>query len=155
MTSILCKLLAVLLCCLMLGSLAGCERETDPNEAIARANATNIQRLTNLYLAFQMKHDWLGPKNEKDFKSFLSSFSPNKLQRIGVAPGTTEELFVSDRDGAPFKIRFSVQGSAMGCSEPVVFESEGIGGKRMIGFLNMTHREVDEAEYEQLWLGQS
>ena len=41
----------------------------------------------------------------------------------------------------------------MGCSEPVIFEAEGADGKRMVGFLNMEQREVDEAEYNDLWAG--
>ena len=41
----------------------------------------------------------------------------------------------------------------MGSSEPVIFEAVGVDAKRMVGFLNMEQREVDEAEYRSLWSG--
>lgn len=138
---------------LLVSGLVGCAREIDTNEAIARANDSNLKRLSNLYLAYQMKHNWNGPKNEKVFKDFLNSFNPEKLQRIGVDPGAIDGLFVSTRDGEPFKIRYSVKGSAMGSSEPVVFETTGVEGVRMVGSLDMVAREVDDAEYDQLWAG--
>ncbi len=140
-------------CSLLLSSLAGCMSEIDTSEAIARANDSNLKRLSNLYLAYQMKHNWKGPKNENKFKEFISSVKPEKLQRIGIDPSSIDALFVSSRDNEPFKIRFSVKGSAMGSSEPVVFESTGVDGTRMVGFLNMETREVDGAEYDQLWAG--
>ncbi len=139
---------------LLLVVLAGCTREIDVNEAIAKVNETNIQRLANLYFAFQMKHDWQGPADEAEFKAFLRSYNPQKLTRIGIDPNAIDELFNSERDGKPFKIRFSVVGSAMGSSEPVIFESVGVDGKRMVGFLDMVQREVDDAEYEDLWAGE-
>ena len=137
----------------MIGVFAGCVRRIDPNEAIARVNEINIQRLANLYFTYQMKNEWKGPADEAEFKEFLSSYNPKKLSRIGIDPNAIDELFVNERDGQPFKIRYSVAGSAMGSSEPVIFESVGVRGKRMVGFLNMMQREVDEAEYNDLWTG--
>ena len=121
--------------------------------AIASVNETNVQRLANLYFAYQMKHDWKGPADEAEFKSFITAFNPQKLARIGVDPQATDELFVSQRDGQPFQFRFGVRGSAIGCSEPVVFESAGVDGKFMVGFLNMEQREVDQDEYSALLAG--
>ena len=138
-------------CSLLLASFVGCVGE------IARANDSNIKRLSNLYLAYQMKHNWNGPKNEEKFKEFIRSVKPEKLQRIGIDPGAIDDLFVSSRDNEPFKIRFSVKGSAMGSAmgsaEPGVFEATGVEGARMVGFLNMQTRAVDESEYNQLWEG--
>ena len=65
------------------------------------------------------------------------------------------QLFVSPRDNQPFKIRYGVQGSIMGSSEPVIFEATGVDGKREVGFLNMTEKEVDAAEYDALWAGKA
>jgi hypothetical protein len=142
-------------CCLLVGVSFGCRFEIDPNAAIAKANETNIQRLANLYFTFQMKNRWQGPKDEEQFKKFLKSYSRDKLTRIGINPDSIDELFVNERDGEPFKIRYSVRGSAMGSSEPVVFESTGVDGARMVGFLNMEQREVDESEYNDLWEGKA
>ena len=137
--------------CLVLFPCSGCQTEVDPNQIVAEANNSNIKRLSNLYLAFQMKNNWKGPKNEDQFKSFLKKLTPAKLERIGIDSGTIDQLFVNERDGEPFKVRYSVPGSAMGSSEPVVFEATGVDGRRMVGFLDMQLKELEGAEYDQLW----
>jgi hypothetical protein len=138
-------------CCIAVSLLLGCTRGADPQDAVAKANATNLQRLSNLYLAYQGDNNWQGPADEAKFKEFIRGFSPKKLTRIGIDPNATDSLFVSERDGQPFKIRYSVAGNMMGSMEPVIFEAEGIDGKRLVGFLDMSQREVDNAEYESLF----
>ncbi|MGD9922416.1 MAG: hypothetical protein AB7V13_13380 [Pseudorhodoplanes sp.] len=134
--------------------VAGCSNGDNPASALADANGTNIQRLSNLYFTFQSEHEWRGPRDETEFKSFLHSIDPAKLERIGIDASNIDALFISERDGQPFAIRYGVQGNVMGSSEPVVFEATGDGGKRLVGFLNMTQREVDPAEYDALKSGQ-
>jgi hypothetical protein len=142
----------VILCgCLLAGVLIGCSSRTDADSAIARVNGTNIQRLANLYFTFQSEHEWRGPADEAEFKSFLHKCDAHKLSRIGVDPNALDKLFISEGDGQPFKIRYGVLGSAMGSSAPVIFESAGDGKSRLVGFLNMQQREVDESEYDALW----
>ena len=142
----------VVLCvCLLAEVLIGCSSRTDPDSAIARVNATNIQRLANLYFTFQSQHEWRGPTDEAEFKTFLRKYDPHKLSRIGVDPNALDQLFISEGDGQPFKIRYRVPGSAMGSSAPVIFESAGDGTHRLVGFLDMQQREVDESEYNALW----
>ena len=142
----------VFLCgCLFEGLLVGCSSRTDPDSAIARVNTTNIQRLANLYFTFQSQHEWRGPVDEAQFKSYLRKYDPHKLSRIGVDPNALDKLFISEGDGQPFKIRYGVLGSAMGSSAPVIFESAGDGKRRLVGFLDMQQREVDESEYDTLW----
>lgn len=141
--------------CLVIGVLAGCGDSADPSEAVAAANSNNIQRLANLYLAYQSENHWTGPPDEAKFKDFIQGLSVSALTRIGVDSGKLDEIFVSERDGQPFKIRYKVVGSMMGSSEPVVFEAEGSSGQRMVGFLNMSQREVDSTEYENLWAGKT
>lgn len=127
----------------------------EAGDLLAQANGDNVARLSNLYQAFQSRHDWRGPADEAEFKAFLNGWNPKKLEAIGVAPGAIDEVFVSPRDGEPFKVRYGVPGHIMGSSAAVVFEATGVGGKREVGFLDMSSREVDEAEYERLWSGQS
>ena len=137
-----------LFCFALLGLCWGCGG-VDPNKALANANKQNIQRLSNLYLAFHSRNDWRGPK-----EAYLSSMNPTKLSRIGIDPSGIDQIFINERDGEPFNIRYGVPGNMMGSSDPVVFEATGVSGKRMVGFLNMTQREVDDAEYERLWAGE-
>src|SRR4029079_17947099 len=108
--------------CVLLAVLAasGCGGGDGKDAALARANSSNIQRLANLYIAFQTENEWRGPADEVKFKAFLHAINPEKLKRIGVDSQAIDALFVSERDGKPYKIRYGVKGSAMGSSEPVI-----------------------------------
>ena len=134
--------------------VAGC-RGPSAADALAAANNTSLKRLSNLYVAFQSRNDWKGPADEAELRSFILGWNPRKLANIGVDPAEIDELFVSARDGEPFQIRYGVPGHVLGSEAPVVFESTGVDGKRMVGFLNMTTMEVDEAEYSRLWSGEA
>lgn len=125
----------------------------DPADLLAEANDTNIQRVANLYQAYQSRHNWRGPEDEEEFKAFLRGWNPQKLARIGVDSNAIDDVFISARDKQPFRIRYSIPGHVMGSDAPVVFETTGVDGKRMVGFLNMTTREVDAVEYDRLWTG--
>jgi hypothetical protein len=139
--------------CLVGALVVGCGGGDSGADAVRNANQTNMQRLANLYFSYQSRHDWAGPKDEAALKQFVAEFDPEKLALIGVDPGAVDALFVSERDGQPFKVRYGVRGSMMGSSEPVIFEATGVDGKRQVGFLNMTQRDVDAAEYDALWAG--
>ncbi|MEM8865539.1 MAG: hypothetical protein AAGF31_08330 [Planctomycetota bacterium] len=142
------------LCLILLGGAVGCGG-VDPKDLLAEANSNNIERMANLYNVFQSRHNWRGPKSEAELKAFLNNWNPRKLENIGVDPNAIDELFISGRDGEPFKVRYGVPGNIMGSDAPVVFEATGVDGKRMVGFLNMTSREVEADEYERLWAGRS
>ena len=66
-----------------------------------------------------------------------------------------DELFVSERDGQPFKIRWGMVSRVRGPSQPVIFEAEGVEGKRQVGFTSSKMQEVDSAEYDRLWTVES
>lgn len=142
--------LAATLGALAVAACVGCG-QADPASRIQEINSSNLLRLTNIYLAFQLEHQSQGPKDEQDLKAFVASVPRNKLERIGVDPSDIDGVFLSERDGQPFRVRYGVRGSTMGSKEPVVFEAEGKSDKRLVGFLNMTSREVEADEYERLW----
>ena len=131
----------------------GCGSGNAAHSKLAELNSQNIQRLASLYYSFQKTHDWEGPEDETAFKTYIREYSPSKLERIGIDPANTDDLFINERDGEPFKVRYGVTGSMMGCSKPVVFESVGSRGQKMIAFLDMTQREVEQSEYDDLWNG--
>lgn len=138
------------LCGFTLLLTSGCGK-VDPTARLAELNSSNVQRLSNIYVSFQSAHALNGPRNEGDLRRFVERLRPAALERIGIDPNGIDSLFLSERDGQPFVIRYGVRGSVMGSNEPVIFEAEGSDGRRMVGFLNSTSREVDEAEYDQLW----
>ena len=69
-----------------------------------------------------------------------------------VDPGNLDALFVSDRDGQPFVVRYGVSGG-LGATDAVIFEQQGRNGKRQVGFTDGTVEEVDSARYDQLLQG--
>ena len=133
--------------------VVGCSSANNES-TLASLNDQNIKRLANLYFLFQSSHEWRGPDDEEEFKEFIRNAPSRKLERIGVDLGALDDLFVNERDGEPFEIRYGVEGNMMGCSKPVIFEKAGVNGLKMVGFLDMIQREVEQGEYEQLWSGE-
>ena len=118
--------------------------------SIGKSNATNMQRLGNMYQMFQFKHKFRGPEDEAEFKEFIKSVDSTILEPRGIDPNDLDSLFICERDNEPFQIRYGVATSPRGSTEAVIFENTGNGGPRMVGFLNMVQREVEAEEYNRL-----
>src|SRR5262249_46286334 len=116
----------------LLAGLAGCSGGTSTADKVAAMNPSNIHRLSNLYAAHQMFKNGQGPADEASFKEFVRTFPADKLKMMGIDPSNTGAVFVSDRDGKPFKVRCQVSGGR-GASDAVVFEQEGQGGRKQVG----------------------
>ena len=69
-----------------------------------------------------------------------------------VDPNNIDGLFVSDRDGQPFVVRYGVDGG-LGANDPVVFEAAGAMGSGRSALPTATVEEVDSARYDQLLKG--
>ena len=122
---------------------------------LRRSNSTRSKQLANLYMMYQANHGWVGPKDEQEFRKFIEEVNPQSLEKMGVEITDMDALFTSERDGEPFKVRYGIHGG-MGASDPVIFETKGKGGKRMVGFTAMRQVEVEtDAEFNQLWEGNS
>jgi hypothetical protein len=134
----------------LVGCLVGCGGGDSASRLIRERNKDNISRLTSLYNLYQASNQWRGPKDEATFRKFISQVNEFNLNEMGVDPNKLDQLFVSERDGQPFKIRWNVTGG-MGAVVPVVFEAEGVSGKRMVGITVEGPKEVDATEYDQLW----
>lgn len=133
--------------------VVGCTSANNES-TLASLNDQNIKRLANLYFLFQSSHEWRGPDDEEEFKEFIKNSPQRKLDRIGIDLATLDDLFINERDGEPFTIRYGVEGNMMGCSKPVIFETAGVNGLKMVGFLDMIQREVEQDEYELLLSGE-
>ena len=136
-----CGILAVVL-------TTGCSSNSEPS--LADHNDTNIKKLCGAYGMFLVSHNLRGPKDEVELKEFLTT-SPgaiHKLEMMGVSKDGIADIFISDRDGQPFKVRYGLEGLE---DHPIVFEAEGVDGKRLVAF--STPRELDADEYEKAWAG--
>lgn len=128
--------------------LAGCGRDGTA-DAVAGMNPDNAHRLANLYAAHQNFKGGKGPKDEAAFKAFVREYDAAKLGMMGVDPGNVDALFVSDRDGQPFQVRYGV-GGGRGSSDPVVFEKAGRDGRKQVGYTDGSVTEVDAGEAQRL-----
>lgn len=125
----------------------------DSQSMIAEANDTNIKRVATLYSLYQLRNKLKGPKTEEDLKSFVQSQDPERLRLANIDATNIDELFTSDRDGQAFTIRYGVNTKVRGPSLPVVFETEGVDGKRQVGFTDGAMQEVDSNLYDEMFSG--
>jgi hypothetical protein len=125
----------------------------DPASRIGAMNDTRIKQLANLYMAHQMRNGSNGPKDEAAFKAFIKTGMPShRLEMMRVDPDKVDELFVSERDGQPFVVKYGQSGGPMS-QLAVVFEKEGQAGKKQVAFTNGKVEELDDAKYQELLQG--
>ncbi len=142
----------LLLLALLLATLSGCGGNK-VNEMIAANNDTNIKRLGTMYGFFHLKNQFRGPKNEDEFKKFINEQDASRLALAGISTSNVNDLFVSERDQQPFKIRYGINTQLRGPSLPVIFESNGAEGLRQVAFTGGSMQEVDSTKYDELWSG--
>lgn len=129
-------------------SAVGC-RDTTIEDGVAALNKTRIQQLYNCYSLYGHYNQYRGPKDEASFKEFLLQPKYEKnLKMMQIDRDNLDEIFVSERDGEPFKVRYGVNGLG---NKAVIFETTGVDGKRMVA--NATPVEVEADEYEAYWSG--
>jgi hypothetical protein len=154
MRTYLYKIPAGLAAAYLVVALAGCSGNSTESQ-VAALNTSNIQRLANMYSAYQNMKSGGGPKDEKDFKAFIKDYDAGKLKMMGIDPNNLDALFTSERDGKPFKIRYKV-GGGRGSEAAVVFEQAGNEGKKQVGYTGQSKvEEVDDARYAQLLSGKA
>jgi hypothetical protein len=129
---------------------AGCS--DSKSGAIGALNNENIKRLTNLYSMYQAAHSFQGPAEEAAFKGFIKDQAAWRLKLMQVDPDKLEDLYISERDRKPFKVKYGVV-SGPGAVNALVFEQDGLNGKRQVGFNGGTVEEADDAQYKEMWEG--
>ncbi len=119
---------------------------------IAGLNATKIQQLTNCYTYYQAKHGYKGPTDESTLRDFITDPNNKKgFERAGIDISDVDALFISERDGQPFRVKYRVKGSSFGFDEAVVFESVGVDDELMVGFGGARTELMSAGESEELF----
>ena len=72
--------------------LTGCSSDHTASDVAAK-NKTNIQRLANLYAAYQNMKSSGGPKDEADFKEYIKGYPSDKLKMMSIDANNLDELF--------------------------------------------------------------
>jgi hypothetical protein len=131
--------------------LTGCSSDKTA-KTVASMNTSNIQRVANIYSAFQNYKGGRGPNDEAELKTFIKEYDPEKLKMMGIDSGNVDALFVSERDNQPLKVRYKV-GGGRGSVDAVAFETTGQGGTKQVAYTGGKVEDVDEATYQQLLAG--
>lgn len=134
----------------------GCTPPT-AKSMIESAADSNVKKLGALYLQFQLQNteeSLIGPADENEFKDFIRRQSETGLDFLGVDVDNLDQMFVSERDNKPLKVRWSVKGNVRGPAIPIFFEQDGIDGTYEVGFNGFVSKQVDKAEYDRMWAGE-
>ena len=133
-----------------LAVVTGCSQDQQAASIVASKNSSNIQRLANLYRSYQLRHGSQGPKDEEGFKDYIQHAMPaHRLEMMQIDPDNIEGLFISERDGQPFLVRYGVHGG-MDWITAVVFEQQGRNAKKQVGFTDGSVAEVDDSRFRRL-----
>ena len=134
---------AALAICISL-PLAGCDGSVDAKARILEINSSNIKRMRSAYSIYTTGNQ-RPPKNEKSFRAYFENTptAQGSLKRIGVEMENFDDLFISERDNQPFVVRWNVRSDK---DEALIFEADGVDGKRMVAFYKP--RELEKEEYE-------
>jgi hypothetical protein len=130
------------LACLVL-STTGCAR---PSGQVSQAQ-TNLGWLGSMYGMFVGQHRGRTPKNIDELRQFIErQISAEELARLNVADAG--KLFISPRDGKPFKMVSYAKLPPPVLDEPppvVFYEEVGVGGNKAVAFLGGGTKIVDDA----------
>ncbi len=132
------------LAALLVSLLVGCSatREPPPEEV-------SIKALTILYGRFFQTNTGKPPADEKELRAFVEKLSAEELALLGAKDPA--KLWISARDGQPYVVMYGNVTNPQGPSGPVViYESQGVGGKRFVGTSLGNVEEVDEARFREL-----
>jgi hypothetical protein len=88
-----------------------------------------------------------GPKDEAELRKFIAASSPENLEDMGIKSAESPELFTSERDGQPFRVRYGIKGPTT-TSYAVLCEAKGVNGRVKVFKTDGSSLEVaaDEAE---------
>ncbi len=113
---------------------------------------SNLKPLATLYGQYIGQHRGQPPATEAAFKEFVKSQGKPLLDSFGKT--NVDELFISNRDGKPYVIRCgaaAAQGPPGPAGQPVViYEQEGVDGKRFVASSMGAVEQVDEARFKEL-----
>lgn len=127
--------ISLMLCVAFLVLVSGCSG-SDGRGQLLTDYQDNIRKVHFCYTTFMARHNDVGPESKEELLKYAKN-DPTAvyvLKQIGVTPENIEDFFVSPRDGKPFIIRYGIVDTQDGGDHPLVFEAEGLDGKRMVAY---------------------
>lgn len=144
--------LLLAICC-----ISGCGSSQDA-EYVKASNDTNIKKAGSAYQLYASRSGYAGPRSMDELKSFLKTNEKiaTNLELMGIDREKIDDYFISENDGKEFEFRWGVfiDPDLTRSTEPLVFESEGKDGVRLVMLANRKILEVDnEKKYQSLLKG--
>jgi hypothetical protein len=141
------------------GAAAGCQQaaEQQMKDAYRREFRENGRRLAAFYSRFMSSptkpvagpNGFSGPKDESELRSFIAASPSTALEEMGIKSAEAAELFMSERDGLPFRVRYGIKGS-LSTAYVVLCEAKGVNGRVKVFRIDGSSVEVaadDAAAY--------
>ena len=127
--------------------VVGCS-SAEKKQSLQR-EASHLHWLLRLYTFARQKGK--SPNSEQEFKQFIGSIDPAMADRTraGANITSTDELFISERDGQPYTVFYGTRPKGVG-NDVLAFEQKGVGGKRYVGYGLGFVEEVDEQRFSEL-----
>jgi hypothetical protein len=105
-----------------------------------------------MYDKYAGQHNGKPPASMNDLRGHIQqSIKPEDLATLGVA--SLDDLFVSPRDRQPYKLIPLARLPPLAGRHPgpvVIYEQQGLEGKRFVGYLGGRTEEVDADRFRQL-----
>lgn len=133
---------------ILLTGQSGCNNGPDLRDVYT----TNIKKLHACYIMYMEEHEFVGPKDEAEFKKYLKT-DPTAIfliKNVDLTPENVDEIFIGDRDGEPLVVRYGLKGEA---DHACVFEAKGLDGQRFVALANLA--EYGDQEYDDFLSGKT
>jgi hypothetical protein len=121
-------------------------------------NKLNMQKLANSYVMFASVNKNIGPKDSAELLNFIRT-DERVPPRLGMSSGdlaNLESLLISDADGEPFEIRYSLKLRPDEDTSPLIFDKTGVDGMRRVALADNRILEITDAKkYDRMFAGKS
>lgn len=145
------------------GAISGCQSSPEQKikAAFKAAFPENGRRVVVLYARSMASptrpprgpNDFSGPADEASLRRFIAAMPSEALAEMGIANAESPELFTSERDGQPFRIRYGIKGP-LTTTYAVLCESKGVGGKVKVFKSDGSSVEVAADEVDKYMAGE-
>jgi hypothetical protein len=129
----------------ILVAATGCNESSELSSPAAR----RLHVLTTVYLDYAAAKG-IGPANHEQLKAHFQNAPPFLLSAEGVSAKECETIFVSPRDGEPFRISYGERFAFRDDAPIIACEQVGKDGMRLTAYANGRIDLVDERAAQEL-----
>ena len=125
--------------------ILGCNEDSSSTRQQQTSNLRHVLTL-HAYAGRRLGHP---PRSEEEFKSFIQGEGDKILERLKL--DSADQLLTSARDGKPYVVLYD-QPASEAAAGVVAYESEGVDGRRQVGYQTGEVRELNAEQFSALGL---